>query len=317
MKHYFIINSKAGKGDRAKEFDEKIRDACESRGVEYEIYNTLRVGDATDFVKSVCSRPESLPARFYACGGDGTLCEVVNGAVGADGASVGVVPIGTGNDFVRNFGSAEAFFDIGAQLDGETMDIDVLKCNEKYAVNMINIGFDCEVVKKTAKLKKNPLISSKLAYAAGVVSTLIKKPGVKAEISRDGEKSVVKKYLLTTFANGSFCGGGFHSNPFAELSDGKIDALFINDISRTKFITLIGSYKKGTHITEKNKDVLSSTKCGRIILKFASEQGVSVDGEITNFKEICIESIARALNFIVPAGAALSVKRCNTGEASV
>ena len=298
--HYFILNPKSGKGKHSDQLEQSITSVCNEKGIDYKIHRTTGIGDATVFVKGICSDPENLPARFYACGGDGTLGEVVNGAVGTDGASVGVIPVGTGNDFIRNFGSKEDFFDIAAQIEGEPASIDLIKCNDIYSVNMVNIGFDCEVVKRTVKLKKNPLVPSKLAYIVGVVTTLIKKPGLSVDLSFDGKSFEHKEFLLTTFANGPFCGGGFHSNPHASLSDGKIDILFINNVSRMKFISLVGSYKKGTHLIPKNEKIIQNQKAEKIYLRFASTQSASVDGELIDFDELCFESVRGAISFIVP-----------------
>lgn len=314
MKYYFIVNPMAGKGAHREELVESIRVACEKRGIEYEIYRTKAVGDATDFVKSVCADEANLPARFYACGGDGTLGEVANGAAGAKGAALGVIPVGTGNDFVRNFGNGELFFDIDAQIDGEEYAIDILKCNDMYAINMINIGFDCEVVKKTVKLKKSPLIPSKLAYIAGVVTTLIKKPGMKAEVSCDGSELESCEYLLTTFANGEFCGGGFHSNPEAALCDGVIDTLFINDVSRRVFVSLVGKYKKGTHLPLEQKNILKNRKYKKIELRFPQKQSASVDGELYDFDELCIEIVPNGAVFVAPKGVILPKALANKAE---
>ena len=292
----------AGKGKHTDELVENINQVCSERGVDYLVYRTTSVGNATEFVREVCADPSNLPARFYACGGDGTVCEVVGGVAEVKGASIGIIPIGTGNDFVRNFGKKEDFFNIGAQLDGEEISIDLLKLNDTYAINMINIGFDCEVVKKTVKLKKSPLIPSKLAYIAGVVTTLLRKPGVEAEFSCDGSDPERRKYLLTTFANGCFCGGGFHSNPSSSLTDGYVDSLFINNISRVRFLTLVGSYKSGTHIAPKNAAILNNKKFKSIHMKFPAPQSVSVDGELFDFEELLITCVPAALGFVVPAG---------------
>lgn len=314
MKHYFIINPMAGKGKHAEELFANIERVCGERGVDYTVYRTTAVGNATEYVKEVCADAGNLPARFYACGGDGTVCEVVNGAAETKGASIGIIPIGTGNDFVRNFGKKEDFFNVEAQLDGKEVSIDLLKFNDSYAINMINIGFDCEVVKKTVKLKKSPLIPSKLAYIAGVVTTLLRKPGVEAEFSCDGATPERKKYLLTTFANGCFCGGGFYSNPSASLTDGYVDSLFIKNVSRIKFITLVGSYKAGTHLVPKNANILKNEKFKSIHMKFQSTQSVSVDGELLDFGEITISCVPAALGFVVPAG--LPVPERVTAEAA-
>ncbi len=306
MKYYFILNPKAGKGAHTDELRENIRRTCEEKNIPYEIYMTAGVGDATAFVKRICSDSSLLPARFYACGGDGTLGETVNGAVNIEGASVGLIPVGTGNDFVRNFAPREAFFDISAQIDGTETKIDLLRCNDFYSINMINIGFDCEVVKKTVKLKKSPLIPSKLAYVAGVVTTLVKKPGVRASISFDGSEFEEKKYLLTTLANGSFCGGGFHSNPNSALRDGDIDGLFINNVSRAKFISLVGSYKKGTHLVPKNDKILFNGKYKKIVFKFPQTQSASIDGELFDFDELVVECMPSAMSFVLPRGVVLA-----------
>ena len=302
MKYYFIINPNAGKGNYTETLEENISKSCEKRALTYKIYRTTAVFDATDFVKKVCADENNLPARFYACGGDGTLGEVVGGIVGIAGASVGVIPIGTGNDFVRNFSSGELFFDIDAQIDGEEEVIDLLRCNDRYAVNMINIGFDCEVVKKKEVLNRKSFVPTKLAYIGGVFITLAKKPGVTARISCDGGEFVSKKCLLTTFANGEFCGGGFHSNPEATLDDGVIDALFVENVSRTRFISLVGSYKKGTHLVPKNESILKNKKIKKVEFKFEETQSASIDGEIFDFDELCIEVVPRAISVIVPRG---------------
>ena len=319
MKNYFIINPNAGVGGARAELCEKINKVCKARGVDYEIYMTKKVGDATDFVRSVCQEPSNLPARFFAAGGDGTLCEVANGAIGFAGAEIGLIPIGTGNDFARNFSDKHLFFDIEAQLDGVATPLDILKYNDSYSANMINIGFDCEVVKKKEKLQEKKYLPSKLAYIFGLVACFAKKPGLKATVYLDGERLDDTDFLLSTFANGSFCGGGFHSNPRALLNDGKVDAIFVRNISRAKFLTLVSSYQKGTHIVPKNDKLLFAKKAASIRFEFPDTQSISVDGEIVDCDELTIECVKDAMSFVVPCGSAPKNVTCErkTEEASV
>lgn len=311
MKYYFLVNPMSGNGKHTDELCAKISKACDGRGVTYEIHKTTCVGDATVFVRSICADSANLPARFFACGGDGTLGEVANGIGDTVGAQLGLIPVGTGNDFARNFDKGELFFDIDAQLDGAPARIDLLRWNGAYAVNMINIGFDCEVVKKKEKLQKHRFLPSKLAYIFGLVITLVKKPGLCAEAYADGERINESNFLLSTFANGCFCGGGFHSNPFASVTDGTVDALFVRNISRSRFVSLVGSYKKGTHIVPKNEKLLFSRKARSILLKFPATQSISVDGEIYDCDELHIECVKDAIDFIVPKGVDLIKKREN------
>ena len=304
MKYYFITNPAAGKKNVTEELFSNITKVCEEKGVSYEIYRTKCAGDATDFVKGVCeANADGDELCFFACGGDGTLNEVASGTVDYPFASVGLIPRGTGNDFVRNFTDPSIFLDVSSQLDGSTHTVDILRCNEKYSVNMINIGFDCEVVKRMVRIKRSPLVPSKLAYIFALVITMIKKPGVKVKIKKaDGNENDMS-LLLTTFANGCFCGGGFRSNPYAELRDGKINALFVNNVSRLKFLMLVSSYKKGTHIVPKNEKILSSTTCESFELHFPASQSISIDGELHEVDKILkIDAIRGALRFRIPAG---------------
>lgn len=307
MKYYFITNPAAGKKNSCELLADSIRNACEDKSVCYEIYQTKCAKDATSFVRQICE--EHIGAgeklRFYACGGDGTLGEVVSGAIGYDFASVGLIPKGTGNDFVRNFTNKELFFDISAQIDGKDRSMDVLACNDMYAINMINIGFDCEVVKKMVKIKRWPFVPSKLAYILGVVPTFITKPGVKVKASIDGETPIDMSLLLLTIANGCYCGGGFHSNPEALITDGKINALFVNNIKRLRFVQLVSSYKKGTHIVPENASILSTSDCSSLDLTFEGLQSLSVDGEIVDVEgKAHIEVIRGGINFVIPEGSA-------------
>jgi YegS/Rv2252/BmrU family lipid kinase len=305
MKYCFIINPAAGKGKRAAELASEIDRVCKERGVEYEIYNTKAPRDAEEYIRRTVSECNG-EVSFFACGGDGTLCEVVTGIMSLEdreGISLGLIPIGTGNDFARNFAPSEQYFDIGAQIDGTPYKVDLIKAADRHAINMVNIGFDCEVVCKTASIKKSPLVPSKLAYIFGLIATLVRKPGVKADISINGGEPVREELLLTTFANGAYCGGGFYSNPLASLSDGRLDSLLVSNITRLKFISLVGDYKKGTHLSEKFKKIIRNEKCEEIRLAFEKHTNVCVDGEIINVKELVLSVLHGAITFRVPKGA--------------
>lgn len=319
MRHCFIINPAAGKGKSVDMLSEKISRACEGRGVDFEIYLTKAPNDAQDYIMRTASS-SSDGISFYACGGDGTLCETLAGIMALpsrENIYLGLIPAGTGNDFARNFVPKDCYFDIDAQLDASAHKIDIIKAGDAHAINMVNIGFDCEVVCKTASLKKSPLIPSKLAYIAGLVVTLIKKPGVKADISFDGEEPHSEELLLTTFANGCFCGGGFHSNPLACTSDGLIDRLLVSNISRTRFISLVGDYKKGTHLGERFAKIIRHGKAKEVLLSFKKETNVCVDGEVIRTRELRLSVLKGAVNFLVPKGAspASHAKECVGAQA--
>lgn len=310
MKHVFIINPASGKEKSKELLQDKIADACGRSGVEYEIYCTKGPLDAVEYIKEYCKGNDAREELcFYACGGDGTFCEVVNGVYQAENnelASVGVIPVGTGNDFVKCFADVDRFLDIQAQVDAEEIAIDLVDCNGFCSANMINIGFDCEVAAKTSQIKRSSLVPSGLAYIFGLVLTLAKKPTARIKsLSINGE--TVKEnveYLLTTFANGRYCGGGFLSNPFADLCDGRIDAMFINNMRRAKFLSLVGLYKKGEHIVPKTAHLIDHAKCESVEIEFSQSTNVCIDGEIKIFDKILLTVKREALRLRVPRNSA-------------
>ena len=145
MKHIFIINPEAGKGKALTETKPLIeRTFSNLPNEELEIYITKSIGDGEVAARRYCET-ESEPFRIYACGGDGTLSEVANGIKGFSDVELGCVPVGTGNDFVRNYANKEFFSDITKQINGKAVDIDLMKCNDRYSINMLNLGFDSNV----------------------------------------------------------------------------------------------------------------------------------------------------------------------------
>ena len=303
IKHVFILNPAAGKGEKQQGLREQIERVCTERGVDFLLHDTSGCGEATSFVEQMCRENPDRPLRFYACGGDGTLSETVNGAYAYANASVGVIPVGTGNDFVRNFEGNQAFMDIEAQLDGGVQVLDLFRYNNHYCVNMINIGFDCEVVKQTAKLKRNKLIPAGMAYIAGLAVTLIRKPGVRATVQLDDGAPEKRCMLLTTVANGAWCGGGFYSNPLALQDDGVLDMLMIKNVSRVRFLSLVGAYKKGTFVHDpKARRVIDYAKCRKVCYTFDKLQSICVDGEVVEVKDLEICAVQNALRFVLPAG---------------
>ena len=306
MTHHFLVNPAAGKGKVTDALIRKIHRICRLRGVRYELHMTTRPGDATEYVRAVAAVKSDERHRFYACGGDGTLCEVINGAPRATNAEFAVIPIGTGNDFVRNFSGPENFFDIDRQLDGETRAIDLIRYNDRFALNAVNIGFDCAAAIKTSEIKRSSLVPSGLAYAAGVAITFCKPFGTQMKIELSDGSILEDQFLLTAFSNGSFYGGGFQPAPRASLTDGLIDVCLVNKLSRVKFLGMVSSYKNGTHLDNPAiARYIRHMQTDKIRITFDHPTNICADGEpeMTDFVEI--ESVPGALSFSIPRGSCL------------
>lgn len=296
METIFIINPMAGQGKN----DNFIK-TLKSNGLNF--YITKSVGDAEDFVRNYCE--ENGPARFLSCGGDGTFNEVLNGLIDTPDAEIGVLPMGTGNDFCRNF--EYDFSNFIAQITGNTVKCDAIRYTtngkSRYCANMFNIGFDCNVADMATTMKKKPFISGSLAYFSAILAVMIKKKGANIKLEIDDKEFFDGQILLTSIANGKFCGGGIMSNPLAEICDGFINVNIIYNIPRRKFITLLPRYMKGTHINLKNiEKVIYNTKCKKIkITPNTKNFRICVDGEIQDANTIEFEIAPQVFNFVVPS----------------
>ncbi|MBR6790151.1 MAG: diacylglycerol kinase family lipid kinase [Oscillospiraceae bacterium] len=298
MRHIFIINPVSGKGN-ALQLEPSLRAALERSGADWEIHRSEAPGEATAYVRQKAAEG---PARFYACGGDGTLHEVIEGIKDFPDSAVGVIPAGTGNDFVKSFGDREVFLDPVRQLNGTVHKIDLIRAGDHFSVNVINIGFDCEVVAWVDAHRNNPLCRGPLAYLLGVLNVLFRKLGTELEFSFNG-KNIKGRYLLCTAANGQFYGGGFRPAPKAALDDGLMDFAIVKKVSRLRFLSLLPSYRTGSYIDRKDvRDILTVDRCSELVITAHEGSNVCIDGEIYPFRELKLEMLPGTVNFIIPEG---------------
>ena len=302
MIFHFILNPKSGRSRKHQNIEDAIKDACKKRRLSYHIYYTTCPGDATEYVKSMVRISEDRQ-RFICIGGDGTLSEIVNSAPSNPNVEFGVIPNGSGNDFVNNFTNKALFSSIDAQIDGETTSLDLIKCNDSYCVNMVNIGFDCAVAKEAAKLKKIKLFTPKFAYTFGVFKVVFRKIGTPMKIIFDDGEVIEKLFTLTSIANGRYCGGGYCAAPNALMDDGIMDISAINKISRFTLFGLLKSYKKGTYLEKKRAQKLFVHKrVSHFRMEFKEPLPICIDGEIKGAKNIDFTVVPNAFNFVIPKG---------------
>ena len=300
MEHIFNINPSAGQG-KAVKLIPKIRKALEGTTYAYSIYTTKAAGDAERFVRETCEAGKEV--RFYICGGDGSLHEAVNGAKGFPQAEFGLMPVGTGNDFMRNFGKKQDFMDILSQVEGDSVPCDVIDINGRYVVNMANIGFDCEVAAQVGKWKQKPFIRGPVAYLIGVAAEFAKPMGRRMSFRWTDGTTMAGRFLLCTLANGCFCGGGFCSSPKAALNDGLMDVGIVKMIPRKKFIGILPKYKTGTYLdTKLAAERVLYEKYRKLELAVAEPANISIDGEISQFTYLKAEMVPSAFRFIIPKG---------------
>lgn len=305
MKHIFVINPAAGKGKNLPALLSSVTYACEEIGAEYEIYHTITVGDATRFVSEKCKNNPDEQMRFYACGGDGTLFEVLNGAVGYDNAEISVIPSGTGNDFIKTFTNPEFFSDVKRQLLGKYEKLDLMKYNNKYSMNVINIGFDCDVVQKVAQIKRKALVPSKLAYAMGIADVFAKPLGKHFKVLIDDHELLERDFMLCAMANALYYGDGYMVAPLAKINDGYMDLCLVDRLTRAQFVKIISKYKAGLHVDAEGNSqysFLRYQKCKKVVIESQNPIGVCGDGEVSPMKSVTVEVVPNAIAFSIPKG---------------
>jgi YegS/Rv2252/BmrU family lipid kinase len=300
MKHLFILNPYAGTKDSTVELEAQIKAAGGSNVV---IEYTTCPGDAETIARRYAETGE--PMRVYACGGDGTANEALQGLIGFKDVALGVIPIGTGNDYVRSFPAArEDFLNIKKMMNGTTQRVDLLKCGDRYALNVISAGYDCEVADQAQKNKRLPMMSGPFAYKLAIVQCLISKrrhtfipyaDGVRVELPEGYHTQ-----MLAVAAKGKYYGGGIKATPLAELNDGMIDFMSIPTVPISAFATLLGAFTKGEHINNPKAPFIIHRKCTMLKFDNGGLLKVGIDGEMFVMENPVITVVPKAIDIIVP-----------------
>ncbi len=297
MRYVFYINPVAGKGNAQEEIINSIKSYFADKNDDFKIHITNAVGDAQSNAK--CEAETGADIRMFACGGEGTVFEVLNGIAGHDNVELGVIPCGSANDFLKFFESRDNFLNIGEQIDGEAVEMDLIKAGDKYCLNGCSVGMDAVVARDMSLFKKWPLVSGSFAYNLAIVKTFLGKLGITADISVDGEEPEHKNCLFAVIANAPYYGGGFKGAPDAVPYDNKLDFTLVDNISKLKILKFLGLYKKGTH---KNLDCCTLKNCTS--MEFTSEKPIPVnlDGEIIETDHMKFELVKNAVKFVIPSG---------------
>lgn len=299
MKYYFIMNPATGSSDKTKILSEEVQEVFKNRpNDEYEIYITKKRGDGEDFVRNV-SAHLTEDTVFLACGGDGTTYEVLNGIKDFEKAILGVISVGSCNDFLKCFPDND-FRTIDYVLSGKIKKLDIINCNGRYCLNEVNMGFDAMVNDDCNRIKSRTK-RVKSAYTRAIIKNLIVKEAPSVSLTIDNNSFYDGKMLLMTFANGKYYGGGYCAAPFAEVDDGYVEALVVKNISRVRFLTLIKDYKRGTHLSKtKFKKIIRYTRAKHIQIEFPKQICICLDGEITYSSSLDIKLESSKLRFIMP-----------------
>ena len=295
MKYLFIINPTAGKGKKQSEIIEAANRYFSDRKEDFEIYTTSAAGDAKKKANSAAASGEEM--TVFACGGEGTVFEVLNGIVGFDNVNLGVIPCGSANDFLKFFADSEPFSDIAEQIAGTAVPTDIIKANDYYCLNGCSVGMDAVVARDMSIFKGWRGVSGSMAYKLAVLKTFLGKIGVTINLSVDGEKPVKRDCLFAVIANAPYYGGGYKSAPAADPFDNALDFTTVDTISKLKIPKFLSLYEKGLH---GSLDYCMLRRCER--MEFTAEKPVPInlDGEIIESKSMKFSLVKGGIKFVLP-----------------
>lgn len=297
MRHVFIVNPAAGRSGRERELLERIQAAFPAG--DCQVVYTAGAGDAKRLAQEALE--QAGPVRLYACGGDGTLNEVVNAVAGQPQAAVTNVPLGTGNDFLRIFGreARSRFFDISSLREGPQASLDLIDCNGLLGLDIVCVGVDARVAAGVHRFKRLPFIGKKLAYILSLIVEVCR--GITRPMAVEmGPIRHRGKTALVCVCNGQYYGGGFRPVPEAMPDDGVLDMLLVGDVSLFQFARCVGKYAKGRY--KECPDLVQYWHGDGATISAQSELVAVVDGEVLRDTLFTIRLSRQKVNFFYPAG---------------
>lgn len=295
MKHVFILNPKAGKYNV-----EILRNKIETVFSEYDyvIEVTKKAKDATEIAKRYAQT--GLDLCLYACGGDGTIHEVVNGMYPYANAKLAIFPIGTGNDFIKSFSeyTKADFLNMEYYKEALYVPCDLLKVGEYVGINTASLGLDAEVAKNVEHFKSLPLLHGVVPYYLSLLYSLSKRIAQEYTIIIDGKPLKKDMYSFIVAGNGKYYGGGFCPSPKARINDKEMDLCLIKQVTRKKIIRLSGKYKKGTHTDY--TDIVHVQKAKQMQVVCSDKVLVNIDGEIITMVNPTINILPHQIMLCLP-----------------
>ncbi len=277
MKHIFIIN-RFSLRERLNAQKEAIKKAAEKLKLDFKI----EVNDDEHSTENILEKYKDKSNIIYAVGGDGILNRVINAIYGTKN-KVACIPAGTGNDFNR---SINEFFKEGNNQ------VDLIKCNNQYFVNVACFGVDADIP-NDEKILHNKFIPRKFQYKLGVLKHIfIFKPYL-FKMKWD-KNTITKKLALVTVCNGGYYGGGFHVNPKGVYNDGKMDVFISYATNRRQLIRYLINLLKGKHLED---DQVEHIVTDNFTLINETPIKGNLDGEIQETTKFEMKVIPKAIDF--------------------
>ncbi len=297
-KYLAIINPAAG-GGRSRKLLGPALERMRAAGLEVEVRETSASGHAADLARAAWREGHR---KFISVGGDGTSYEIVNGlfplADGGEQPTLGFLPLGTGNSFLRDFSDQGVGYAMQSLIAGRSRKCDVLRLHHKdgvlYYINILSIGFSADV----ATLRMRRFSGwGEIGYQTSIFICLTRFRRRPFPLAADGEPQIDRRpCLFLTFNNSKYTGGTMMIAPTAETDDGLIEYVRWGPIGRIGLIRNLPGLYDGTHIHHPLAEV---RKVGRVDFHLDAPVDVMIDGEVLTLHCQTLDVLPGALNVVV------------------
>ena len=304
---YIIINPLAGSGKTMKEW-KKAEKMLRRLGVGYSAVTTEYAGHA---VRLAARAAENGYRRFLAVGGDGSVHELFCGLMNVvrhsgldpEEFTLGVIPIGTGNDWVRSLGISGRLGDVMDLISKESFKyqdiVSITGADGKntYMANIGGAGFDSMVCEKVNR-EKTTGHRSPFLYAKALIQTIIQSPIIRIEAIADGKSIFKGECYSISFGNGPYSGGGMRQTSAADMNDGLFDVMIVPVLSLKALATNL--YRLYTGTTHKCRHVVY-VQCRHlkvVPLDRYSEVSFEADGEVEGHLPVEISMMENRMKVI-------------------
>jgi len=293
----FIINPIAGNG-YAKTLAPKVEEMIHKYSINAVVVHTEKKGHASLLAKHYAEQGSKY---IIAVGGDGTFNEIASSLLHEKNITVGIVPAGTGNDFIQILGFPNRFDEEHWKVlfEKKISSIDVGLCNGLPFLNGMGLGFDAQVAAENYTEPGEVKKGGKNKYLFQIIKTLLfyrekRMTVLSAETKHETD------CFINTISNGRRFAGGFFLTPKAIANDGLLDVCMIEKLSLIERFKILTKVPKGTHLQNKKVNYYQTPK---IEIEFSQEVPFHLDGELHFSKHFDISILPRAMNVIYnPSG---------------
>lgn len=283
--YHIIINPIGGKGKSEKALA-IVEQMLQERSIEYVVHKTEYRMHAAEIARELSNEPD---CKLLVLGGDGSYNEVLNGIAHFENVTLGLIPCGTGNDFVSASGHPKNVKEaMEVVLKGNEQYVDYIQLDDRRCLNVLGAGMDVDVLLKYAEMKRG----GKLNYYLALFYTLAHTRWHKLRLTIDDGEPMDKSVFMIGIGNGKSIGGGIPICPNAKVDDGKLSIVAVNEVKKATIPFKLPSFLSGKHVKKSFTDEYEGKN---IKIEVLDDSKFECDGEIFDAKTINCHIVSNEL----------------------